>query len=128
MLELSKEEKALVVSYIYARCGIDLKTKEYLVASKVGLECFKRHISSFQEFWLKLSGHDAEAAALQQCLIDNFFFFFDNQKKIQNVFSLLFGISSEVFEKFFIVSFFLIQMKIIPQSHRLPNRLFKPAF
>ena len=29
MLELSKEEKALVVSYIYARCGIDLKTKEY---------------------------------------------------------------------------------------------------
>ena len=70
MLELSTEEKALVVSYMYTRCGIDLKTKEYLVASKVGLECFKRHIGSFQEFWLKLSGHDAEAATLQQCLID----------------------------------------------------------
>jgi chemotaxis protein methyltransferase CheR len=70
MLELSAAEKALVISYMYARCGIDLKTKEYLVASKIGVECFKRHLTSFQDFWLRLSGQDQEAKELQQVLID----------------------------------------------------------
>lgn len=70
MLELNTEEKALIVSYMYARCGIDLTGKDYLIASKVSVECFKLRINTFQEFWLRLSGTGAEAAELQQRLVD----------------------------------------------------------
>lgn len=70
MLELNAEEKALVVSYMYTRCGIDLSDKDYLIASKVSVECFKLRINTFHEFWLRLSGTGAEAVALQQRLID----------------------------------------------------------
>jgi chemotaxis protein methyltransferase CheR len=93
MLALSAEEKALVVSYMYARCGIDLKKKEYLVASKVGLECFLRHIDSFQEFWLRLSGQGKEATELQQRLVDvlttSYSYFYREEEHFQVLTDLL---------------------------------------
>ena len=91
MIHLTANEFQMVVDYVYTHYGIDLRNKQFLIESRLSVECFKRHIDTFRDFWMQMQG--VGGMQMQQLLINilttNHTYFYREEQHFQFLKELL---------------------------------------